>query len=184
MDLAEPCRLLDLLAELGIRLVCVTVGSPYYNPHLQRPAFFPPSDGYLPPNDPLVGVAGHLDVTARLKAHRPEMVIVGSGYSYLQDWLPQVAQAVVRARQADFVGLGRVALSYPELPADVLAGRALRRKHVCRTFSDCTTAPRGGLVSGCYPLDVFYKSLPAAEELARLKSRQPDDGPSPQAAEI
>ena len=67
VDLAEPCRLLDLLAELDIHLVCVTVGSPYYNPHRQRPAFFPPSDGYLPPDDPLVGVACQLDVTARLK---------------------------------------------------------------------------------------------------------------------
>ena len=165
IDLAEPCRLLELLARLDIRLVCVTVGSPYYNPHRQRPAFFPPSDGYLPPEDPLVGVACHLDVTARLKAHRPEMVIVGSGYSYLQDWLPQVAQAVVRAGKTDFVGLGRVVLSYPELPADVLAGKSLRRKQICRTFSECTTAPRKGLVSGCYPLDPFYKARPEARQL-------------------
>jgi len=169
IDLAEPCRLLDLLAQLDIRLVCVTVGSPYYNPHRLRPAFFPPSDGYLPPEDPLVGVACHLDVTARLKAHRPDMVIVGSGYSYLQDWLPQVAQAVVRAGRTDFVGLGRVVLSYPELPADVLAGRALRRKQLCRTFSDCTTGPRQGLVSGCYPLDPFYKSLPEAQQVRDCK---------------
>jgi len=176
IDLSEPCLLLDLLAELDIRLICVTVGSPYYNPHLQRPAFFPPSDGYLSPSDPLVGVACHLDVTARLKAHRPDLVIVGSGYSYLQDWLPEVAQAVVRAGQADFVGLGRVALSYPELPADVLAGRPLRRKLICRTFSDCTTAPRAGLVSGCYPLDAFYKALPAAAELMRRKSDDQDGG--------
>ena len=34
------------------------------------------------------------------------------------------------------------------------------RSRICRTFSDCTTAPRKGLVSGCYPLDEFYKSLP------------------------
>jgi 2,4-dienoyl-CoA reductase-like NADH-dependent reductase (Old Yellow Enzyme family) len=170
IDLTEPCQLLELLASLGVRLVCVTVGCPYYNPHRQRPAFFPPSDGYLPPEDPLVGVACQLQVTARLKAHQPNMAIVGSGYSYLQDWLPQVGQAVVRAGQADFVGLGRVAISYPELPADVLAGHPLRRKQVCRTFSDCTTAPRNGLVSGCYPLDSFYKSLPEAEQLARRKS--------------
>jgi NADPH2 dehydrogenase len=168
IDLSEPCRFLDFLASLDIRLVCVTVGSPYYNPHRQRPAYFPPSDGYLPPEDPLVGVAIQLEVTARLKAHRPDLVIVGSGYSYLQDWLPNVAQAVVRTHQADFVGVGRVALSYPELPADVLAGRPLRRKVICRTFSDCTTAPRNGLVSGCYPLDATYKALPDAAKLAEL----------------
>ncbi len=116
-----------MLAEIGVRLVCISAGSPYYNPHRQRPALFPPSDGYLPPRDPLLEVACLLDVTARLKAHRPDLVIVGSGYSYLQDWLPHVAQAVVGAGQADIVGLGRMALSYPELPADVLAARPLRR---------------------------------------------------------
>ena len=70
---------------------------------------------------------------------------------------------------ADFVGLGRMMLSYPELPVDVLAGRPLQRKLFCRTFSDCTTAPRSGLVSGCYPLDDFYKRRPEAALLAERK---------------
>ena len=69
----------------------------------------------------------------------------------------------------DFVGLGRMVLSYPDLPADVLAGRPLQRKQICRTFSDCTTGPRLGLVSGCYPLDPFYKTHPDAEKLKALK---------------
>jgi 2,4-dienoyl-CoA reductase-like NADH-dependent reductase (Old Yellow Enzyme family) len=169
IDLTEPRAFLDLLAALGIRLVCVSAGSPYYNPHLQRPALFPPSDGYLPPEDPLIGVARHIAIASELKRYRPELVIVGSGYSYLQEWLPNVAQAVVRTGAADFVGLGRLALSYPEMPADVLAGRPLDRKRLCRTFSDCTTAPRNGLVSGCYPLDVFYKERPEALTLAQIK---------------
>jgi NADPH2 dehydrogenase len=62
-------------------------------------------------------------------------------------------------------------LSYPELPADVLAGRPLNRRRICRTFSDCTTGPRHGLVSGCYPLDPFYKRLPENEQLAVIKGR-------------
>jgi 2,4-dienoyl-CoA reductase-like NADH-dependent reductase (Old Yellow Enzyme family) len=169
IDLAEPAAFLDLLISLGIRLVCITAGSPYYNPHIQRPALFPPSDGYRPPEDPLVGVARQIAVTAQLKAHRPELLVVGSAYSYLQEWLPHVAQAVVRTGLADFVGLGRMVLSYPDLPADVLAGRPLQRKRICRTFSDCTTAPRNGLVSGCYPLDDFYKARPEAEALQAIK---------------
>ena len=171
IDLTEPRAFLDLLVTLGIRLVCISAGSPYYNPHLQRPALFPPSDGYLPPEDPLVGVARQLALTADLKRHQPSLAIVGSGYSYLQEWLPHVAQAVVHSGGADFVGLGRLSLSYPEMPADVLAGRALDRKRVCRTFSDCTTAPRNGLVSGCYPLDPFYKDLPEARTLARNRNQ-------------
>jgi len=46
----------------------------------------------------------------------------------------------------------------------------LQRRRICRTFSDCTTAPRHGLVSGCYPLDEFYRARPEAVELAGLKS--------------
>ena len=164
IDLREPRAFLDLLVQLGIPMLCVTGGSPYYCPHVQRPALFPPSDGYGPPEDPLAGVARQIAVAAQLKAHRPELLVLGSGLSYLQEWLPNVAQAVVRQGLADFAGLGRMALSYPDMIADVLAGRPLQRKRICRTFSDCTTAPRKGLVSGCYPLDAYYRERPEAAQ--------------------
>ncbi|MGC9522787.1 MAG: NADH:flavin oxidoreductase [Anaerolineae bacterium] len=169
IDLTEPFAFLDLLAELEIELVNVTGGSPYYVPHIQRPALFPPSDGYQPPEDPLVGVARQVAVTAQLKAHRPELVYVGSAYSYLQEWLPNVAQHVVRTGQTDFVGLGRMVLPYPDMPADILAGRPLDRRRICRTFSDCTTAPRKGMVSGCYPLDDYYKQRPEKARLDEIR---------------
>ena len=163
---------LRIVGDLGIRLVCITAGSPYYNPHVQRPALFPPSDGYDPPEDPLVGVARQIGAAAWLKREFPSLAIVGSAYSYLQEWLPHVAQHAVRTGLTDFVGIGRMVLSYPDLPADVLAGRPLQRKSICRTFSDCTTAPRLGLRSGCYPLDDFYGDQPDAEILAGRKSSE------------
>lgn len=169
IDQTEPSQFMDVLRSLGINLVCTTAGSPYYNPHIQRPAMFPPSDGYLPPEDPLVGVARQIKATADLKQAHPDLTIVGSGYSYLQEWLPNVGQKVVRDGQADFIGLGRMVLSYPDLPADVLATGKLTRKRICRTFSDCTTAPRHGMVSGCFPLDPFYKARPEREKIAELR---------------
>jgi NADPH2 dehydrogenase len=156
-DLSEPIRFLSLLETLGIRLVNLTAGSPYYNPHIQRPALYPPSDGYLPPEDPLLGVARHMEAARRLKEQFPTLIFVGTGYSYLQEFLPHVAQAAVRERWADLVGLGRMVLTYPELLWDASGGQAIQRKRICRTFSDCTTAPRNGLPSGCYPLDSYYK---------------------------
>ena len=140
--------------------MCITAGSPYYNPHVQRPAFFPPSDGYTPPEDPLVGVARMIAATAELARAHPEVAIVGSGYSYLQQWLPHAAQHAVRTGGAASVGIGRGMLSYPHLPADVLAGRPLETSRLCRTFSDCTTAPRNGLVSGCYPARRLLQGSP------------------------
>lgn len=168
INLDEPQQFLELLRSLKIDLLCSTCGSPYYNPHIQRPAMFPPSDGYQPPEDPLVGVHRQIAATAELKRRVPEMIVIGSGYSYLQEWLPHVGQAVVRLGMADSVGLGRMVLSYPDLPADVSAGRTMARRKICRTFSDCTTAPRNGMVSGCYPLDPFYKARPERETLKKM----------------
>ena len=168
-DLAQPHALLDALRMMGVGLVCATAGSPYYVPHVQRPAYFPPSDGYQPPEDPLVGVARLIAATAEVTNHHPEMRIVGAGLSYLQEWLPNVGQAMVAAGAADSVGLGRMILSYPRMPADVMAGRELDRRLLCRTFSDCTTAPRNGLVSGCYPLDDFYNEREERVQLAAFK---------------
>jgi len=167
----EPLAFLGMLMGLGIRLICLTAGSPYYNPHLQRPAMVPPSDGYLPPEDPLVGVARQMEAVARVKREFPEMIVVGSAYSYLQEWLPQVAEAQVAAGRVDVIGLGRSVLSYPELTRDILAGRPQQRRRICRTFSECTTAPRNGLVSGCYPLDDFYKAHPDGALLRAMTSR-------------
>jgi NADPH2 dehydrogenase len=161
--------LLRHLERLGVKWICTTAGSPYYNPHVQRPAFFPPLDGYDPPEDPLRGVARQIEATAKLKAEFPGLVFVGSAYSYLQEWLPNVGQYNVRQGLTDFVGLGRVALSYPTLPADVLSGKRLSRPSICRTFSDCTTGPRMGMVSGCYPLDPFYEARPEAEQIRKVR---------------
>ena len=129
-DLAETIALMRLLAEHGVAAVNISCGSPYYNPHLQRPAAFPPSDGYLPPEDPLVGVARQIHAARQCKQAVPGLTIVGTGYSYLQDYLPHVAQGVVRAGWADLVGLGRMVLSYPELPADVLSKGRLAQTHL------------------------------------------------------
>ena len=169
VDLAEVHELCRRMTALDLTLLCVTAGSPYYCPHVQRPAYFPPSDGYLPPRDPLLEVARLLEVTAALKREHPTLTVVAGGLSYLQEWMAEVAAGLVDAGGADLIGYGRGVLSYPELPADVLARRDAQRARLCRTFSDCTSAPRNGLISGCYPLDPFYKTRPERVELTAAK---------------
>lgn len=171
MDLAETIQFLALLEKLETHLVNLTAGSPYYNPHIQRPALYPPSDGYQPPEDPLAGVARQMSVTRQLKQLFPNLIFVGSAYSYLQDFLPHVAQAALREGWVDFVGLGRMVLTYPEILWDAANGNAIQHKRICRTFSDCTTAPRKGLPSGCYPLDKYYKDSELAEKLKAAKAQ-------------
>jgi NADPH2 dehydrogenase len=171
-DLTETIQFLALLEDLKISLVNLTAGSPYYNPHIQRPALYPPSDGYQPAEDPLISVARQMNVARELKARFPKMIVVGTAYSYLQDFLPHVAQAAVREGWVDAVGMGRMILTYPELLLDATEGTVIEHKRICRTFSDCTTAPRKGLPSGCYPLDAYYKNSKLAVKLKTMKAKQ------------
>ncbi|MCC7191921.1 MAG: hypothetical protein IT444_03970 [Phycisphaeraceae bacterium] len=171
IDLTEPIQLLTMMRdELKVEIVNISAGSPYYVPHIQRPAFFPPSDGYQPPEDPIVGCARQVNVVRELKKAVSGLPMVGTAYTYFQEYLPHVAQAVVRDGWVDFVGLGRMVLSYPDLPADTLEYGELRKaKLLCRTFSDCTTAPRSGIISGCFPLDDYYKERDENEQLKTAK---------------
>jgi 2,4-dienoyl-CoA reductase-like NADH-dependent reductase (Old Yellow Enzyme family) len=176
-DLRETFQFADLCVSLGVKLLNLTAGSPYYNPHIQRPAAYPPSDGYQPAHDPLIDVVRQIQVTRQVRAHLRQgagaaaPAVIGTAYSYLQEYLPHVAQAVVREGWTDLVGLGRMTLSYPGILADAVQGGTLTTKLLCRTFSDCTTAPRNGLPSGCYPLDRFYAERPEAKELKDIKKR-------------
>jgi 2,4-dienoyl-CoA reductase-like NADH-dependent reductase (Old Yellow Enzyme family) len=188
-DLSEAIQFVQLCAELGVKIVNLSAGSPYYNPHIQRPAAYPPSDGYQPPEDPLVGVARQINAVRQIKTHcsrrgeeadsivlkRPASlprrlpVLIGTAYSYLQEYLPHVAQYVIRNGWTDMIGIGRMVLSYPEILADAVAKGSLTTKSICRTFSDCTTAPRNGMISGCYPLDRYYSAKPEFQQLKEVK---------------
>jgi NADPH2 dehydrogenase len=201
-DLTETIQFMELCAALGVKILNLSAGSPYYNPHIQRPAAYPPSDGYQPPEDPLAGVARQIQVVRQLKEHsaridsgeparnssaggelkigaslsgplpggvRNRLILVGTAYSYLQEYLPHVAQYVVRLGWTDLIGLGRMTLAYPQILADALERGTIDRKFICRTFSDCTTAPRNGLISGCYPLDKYYSAKPEFQKLKEIK---------------
>ena len=172
LDLTETFAFVALCGELGIKVLNTSAGSPYYTPHIQRPATFPPSDGYQPAYDPLIDVARLIQAVREVKARAPrELLVIGSGYTYLQEFLASVASAVVRQGWADAIGLGRAVLSYPAMLTDAIAGKPVEKKFVCRTFSDCTTAPRNGLISGCYPLDKFYTQRPEAAQLKEIKRK-------------
>lgn len=166
-DLKEPAEFVRMLQQYGVELICATIGSPYYNVHMQRPAYYPVCDGYLPPENPLYNVSRHLKAVKRIRKLCPGIRVVGSGYTCLQEYLPNAAEYALAHNETDFAGIGRMVLSYPEICTDVLEGKALDRRHICRTFGDCTNAPRNGMVSGCYPLDEFYRSR---EECPKLRA--------------
>ena len=172
IDLSETFEFVKLCGELGVKVLNTTAGSPYYTPNLQRPATFPPSDGYQPAYDPLIDVERQIQAVRQVKAIAPKgLYVIGSGYTYLQEFLAPVASAVVRLGWADGIGLGRAVLSYPTMLTDAANGQPAQKKFICRTFSECTTAPRNGLISGCYPLDKFYTERPEFAQLKEIKKK-------------
>ena len=160
------------------------IGHPLGLPHRGQPVLQPahPAAGALPAVRRLPAARGsrssasrgRSQATAALKARHP-----GLAHRRVGLQLPAgVAAARGAARSSARAGRRRSASA-----AWCSATRSCRptcspavrssAKLLCRTFSDCTTAPRNGLVSGCYPLDPFYAAAPgrgAAEAASRKKA--------------
>ncbi len=158
-DLAEPLAVVRSLRDWGVSLINVSLGNPYSNPHVLRPAEFPPVDGYHAPEHPLIGVARHFRIARQIQAAVPEIPVVGSGYSWLQEFAPQAAAANVAAGHVALAGFGRATLSHPDFARALADGGTLDRKRICRTFSYCTALmrakqhPLGQYPTGCPPFD-------------------------------
>lgn len=158
-DLTEPLQLARWLREWGVGLLNVSLGNPYANPHLVRPAEYPPVDGYKPPEHPLIGVDRHFRIAAQIQEVVSDISVVGSGYSWLQEFVPQAAAANVSLGRVAFAGIGRGTLSQPDFVKQLADTGRLDRKRVCRTFSYCTNLmrtkdhPLGQYATGCPPFD-------------------------------
>jgi 2,4-dienoyl-CoA reductase-like NADH-dependent reductase (Old Yellow Enzyme family) len=158
-DLAEPRAWIADMVRLGVALVNVSMGSPYATPHVTRPFEYPPPDGYETPEHPLRGVDRHFRLAAELQAAFPGLPLVGSGYSYLQEFLGPAGAANIRDGRITFVGVGRAALPQPDFARLLHEQGRLDRKRICRTFSYCTALMRskhnelGQFATGCPPFD-------------------------------
>lgn len=158
-EMEEPLEVVRKLAEWGVELFNISMGNPYANPHLIRPAEYAPVDGYLPPEHPLVGVLRHFRLAGMVQEVVPDIPVVGSGYSWLQDWAMHAGAANVKDNKIAIVGMGRATLSQPDFVKNLLENGQMERKKVCRTFSYCTNLmrtkdhPLGQYPTGCPPFD-------------------------------
>jgi len=177
-DLTEPLEVARLLKEWGVGLINISNGNPYANPHIVRPAEFPPTDGYHAPEHPLIGVARHFRIAGQIQAAVPDIPVVGSGYSWLQDYAMHAAAANVESGKISIVGMGRATLSQPEFAKQLQEEGKLNRKTVCRTFSYCTNLmrtkdhPLGQYPTGCPPFDKEVYDPLWKEAKAKLEEKQ------------
>lgn len=158
-DLTEPIRWVQEMHKLGVDLVNIALGNPYAQPHFGRPFEYPPPDGYESPEHPLVGVDRHFKCAEAIQRANPGLAVVGTGYSYLQEFFPQAGAANLRDGRITFVGVGRASLAQPDWVKQLAEHGKMDRKRVCRTFSYCTALmreknhPMGQYPTGCPPFD-------------------------------
>jgi 2,4-dienoyl-CoA reductase (NADPH2) len=152
-DMSEPLRLIGLLEEAGVKLVNVTVGNPYYTPHINRPFDTNVDGGYVPEEHPVVGVARMIGLARQVKEAYPGLVVLGSGYSWLRQYLGNAAAGAMARGWTDLVGAGREAFAYPDFARDLLTTGEMKRRGVCIACSRCTQIMRDHGRAGCVPFD-------------------------------
>lgn len=156
LALEEPILLLRELARLGVRLLNITMGNPYVNPHVNRPFAM---GGYTPEEEPLDGVRRMLFGTATLKKEVPEIQLICSGLSYLGMAAPHVAAGMIAEGDFDFAGFGRTIFAYPDFARDILENGCLKKEKLCICCSKCTELMRAGGTPGCVIRDPLYTAL-------------------------
>lgn len=155
-DLTEGIRLVGDLKALGLELVDITIGNPYVNPHVNRPADWQP---YEMPEDPTVGLHRMMHCVGEIKKAHPELKIIGSAFSYPRAFAANLAAGAVESGICDMAGFGRMAFAYPEFAKDILSGAGLDSKKCCIACGKCSQLMRLGSTAGCVVRDSYYTKL-------------------------
>ncbi len=152
-DLTEPLQLVQDLLRIGLNLLNISIGNPYYNPHYGRP-YDVPIQGAQPPREhPLVGVNRIIEVVRVIQQANPDLPVVGSGYAWLRQFMPNIAAALVENGWATLIGQGRGSFAYPDSVNDVLERGEMAPEKCCVTCSRCTQIMRHGGRTGCVVRD-------------------------------
>jgi 2,4-dienoyl-CoA reductase-like NADH-dependent reductase (Old Yellow Enzyme family) len=149
-DPTEPVWLLRELRNLGVELLNITMGNPYFNPHVNRPFV---RGGYTAEEHPLEGVARMLHGIAALKKEVPDIKLICSALSYLGVAAPNVVAGFIRDGGFDIGGFGRTIFAYPDFAKDILAKGAMDPRKICLCCSMCTEIMRAGGTPGCVVRD-------------------------------
>ncbi|MBQ3490730.1 MAG: flavin oxidoreductase/NADH oxidase [Clostridia bacterium] len=144
-DLTETKKLLKILQDRGLSLVNMTMGSPYFNPHINRPYN---RGSYEPPEHPLVGLERMIEASREIQAEFPDITLIGTGYSYMREFAPYIAAGALKEKAASMIGFGRMAFAYDTFAKDMIEGKTDPRK-VCIACSKCAEIKRLSLHTGC-----------------------------------
>lgn len=149
-NLEEPIQLIKILQQKGVKLVNISCGNPYYNPHVGRPYDI---GTYTPPEHPLQGIAKMLEIIKNIQQAAPEMAVVSTGFTWLREFAANVAAGGIEKGWFTLAGFGRQAFAYPNFARDIIKNGSMDRRKCCTTCSNCTVIMRDGGKIGCVPKD-------------------------------
>jgi len=161
VDLSEPIRLVKLLRDMDVKLMNISSGNPYYNPHIGRPYDFGP---YMPKENPLYGVERMLKIACDIQKAVPEIAIVATGFSWLREFGVACAAGGIHEGWFQLAGFGRQSFAYPNFAVDIINTGTLQRKKCCIACGKCSEMMRLDGVTGCVIQDAevyrpIYKKL-------------------------
>ena len=179
-DLTEVKQAIGWFKDWGIELLNISIGCPYYNPHIVRPFEKPDESNYEQPEHPILGVDRHFRIAGELQRAHPDLPMVGSGYSWLQIYSINAAAHNVAQGNIAIFGIGRNALAYPDFAVDIAEKGELDEARVCKTLTYCTFLMRnksnalGQFPTGCPPFDkmMYGPIMKEAREAFRVLNKK------------
>ena len=145
VDLTEPLKLIgELVDEFNIPLLNITMGNPYKNPHVNRPY---DNGNYVPPEHPIEGLGRIMKGLSEIQHAYPNLPILGSAFSYLRRYAPNLASGMVAEGHCSIAGFGRMAFANPDFVNQLRCNGAIDK--VCMTCGGCAQMLRAGKAAGC-----------------------------------
>ena len=149
-DLREPIQLIrELKEEFGIPLINVTMGNPYKNPHVNRPY---DHGNYVPDEHPITGLGRMMAGVSEIQSAIPDLPVLGSAFSYLRQFAPNLAAGMVGEGHCAMAGFGRMAFAHPNFVQECRHG-TFDKTNACVSCGGCAALLRAGKPAGCIVRD-------------------------------
>ena len=122
------------------------MGNPYRNPHVNRPY---DHGNYVPDEHPIEGLGRMMKGLSEIQHAHPELPVIGSAFSYLRKFAPNLAAGMVAGGHCAMAGFGRMAFADPNFVQELRKNGCIDPKNVCMTCGGCAVLLRAGRPAGC-----------------------------------
>lgn len=135
IDLEEPKKLIGALQEKGVNLISLTMGNPYFTPHINKPYDI---GAYTPDEKVIMSCNRLINEIGEIQKEFSSVAIVGVGYSWFREFAPYIAAGSLENGLCKIIGFGREGIAYPDFAKDILEDNGMNKKKVCIACSKCS----------------------------------------------